>query len=101
MKTKKTAKKTTVKGRKTAVKAKTTGRKTVVKAKAKTTARKTSKKPVPRGTAVIQMTPRGRRIRKYPSINAASEATGINSGSISYVVRDMRNTAGGFKWSMA
>ena len=87
------------------MKAKNTTKKPV----AKTTTRvsrtkatnKNTKKPVSRGTAVIQMTPRGRRIRKYPSINAAAEATGVNSGSISYVIRDMRNTAGGFKWSMA
>jgi hypothetical protein len=79
----------------------TIGKKTVVRSKTKTTVKRNTKKPVARGTAVIQMTPRGRRIRKYPSINAASESTGINSGSISYVVRDMRNTAGGFKWKTA
>jgi len=70
------------------------------KAKTKNTVKNT-KKPVSRGTAVIQMTPRGRRIRKYPSISAAANATGVNSGSISYVIREMRNTAGGFKWATA
>lgn len=69
--------------------------------KTKTSGRSTKKKPNSNSKAVIQMTPRGRRIRKYPSISAAANATGVNSGSISYVVREMRETAGGFKWAMA
>ena len=69
--------------------------------KTKTSGRPAKKKVNPNSKAVIQMTPRGRRIRKYPSISAAANATGVNSGSISYVIREMRKTAGGFRWAMA
>lgn len=50
---------------------------------------------------VIQMTPRGRRIRKFASMHAAASHTGVNSGSISQVVRGIRQTAGGFRWATA
>lgn len=69
--------------------------------KTKTSGRSSKKKVNPNSKSVIQMTPRGRRIRKYPSISAAANATGVNSGSISYVIREMRKTAGGFRWEMA
>jgi len=50
--------------------------------------------------AVIQFTPRGRRIRKYNSMSDA-RATGVNTGSISKVVRGICQTAGGFRWANA
>ena len=51
--------------------------------------------------AVIQFTPRGRRIRKYNSMSDAMRATGVNTGSISKVVRGICQTAGGFRWANA
>ena len=51
--------------------------------------------------AVIQLTPRGRRIRKYNSMSDAERATGVNTGSISKVVRGFMKTAGGFVWANA
>lgn len=71
---------------------KTTATKTVSK-KAKTASRNT--------IAVIQFTPRGRRIRKYNSMSDAERATGVNTGSISKVVRGIMKTAGGFVWANA
>lgn len=50
---------------------------------------------------VIQMTANGRRIRKFNSICDASIQTGVNTGSISKVVRGICNTAGGFRWANA
>lgn len=52
-------------------------------------------------TPVIQMTERGRRIKKYKSICEASASTGVNTGSISKVVRGICQTAGGFRWANA
>jgi hypothetical protein len=54
-----------------------------------------------RSMAVVQMTPRGRRVKKHVSMCAAQEATGINSGSISKATRGITNTAGGFRWELA
>jgi muramoyltetrapeptide carboxypeptidase LdcA involved in peptidoglycan recycling len=51
--------------------------------------------------AVVQLTPRGRRIRKYNSMSDAERATGVNTGSISKVVRGIMKTAGGFVWANA
>ncbi len=51
--------------------------------------------------AVVQLTPRGRRIRKYKSMSDAERATGVNTGSISKVVRGIMKTAGGFVWANA
>jgi len=51
--------------------------------------------------AVIQLTPRGRRIKKYNSMSDAERATGVNTGSISKVVRGIMKTAGGFVWANA
>lgn len=50
---------------------------------------------------VVQMTERGRRVRKFKSITAAANQTGVNSGSISKVVRGICQTAGGFRWATA
>lgn len=54
-----------------------------------------------RSMAVVQMTPRGRRVKKHASMCAAQEATGVNSGSISKATRGLVNTAGGFRWELA
>lgn len=51
--------------------------------------------------AVVQLTPRGRRIRKYNSMSDAERATGVNTGSISKAVRGIMKTAGGFVWANA
>jgi hypothetical protein len=50
---------------------------------------------------VIQMTERGRKIKKFKSICEASAITGVNTGSISKVVRGICQTAGGFRWANA
>jgi hypothetical protein len=62
---------------------------------------KKSKKSNRNTIAVIQLTPRGRRIRKYNSMSDAERATGVNTGSISKVVRGIMKTAGGFVWANA
>jgi hypothetical protein len=49
--------------------------------------------------AVVQLTPRGRRIKKYNSIADAQRATGVNTGSISKAVRGICKTAGGYVWT--
>ncbi len=67
----------------------------------KATKSKKSSKPTRVTNPVIQMTERGRRIRKYKSICEASIATGVNTGSISKVVRGIGHTAGGFRWTNA
>lgn len=51
--------------------------------------------------SVVQYTPKGRRIRGYKSLTAASTTTGVNVGSISKVVRGIGQTAGGFRWANA
>lgn len=38
---------------------------------------------------------------RFPSGKAAAEAKGISRGSIAYVVKGMRHTAGGFHWKYA
>ena len=69
----------------------------------KVSMKKKSKKATSSATAqpVVQMTDRGRRIKKYESIFAAASATGVNSGTISRVVRGIGQTAGGFRWMPA
>ena len=37
-------------------------------------------------------------IRQFDSIKSASDYTGINKSSISYVCNRMQNQAGGYKW---
>jgi len=69
-----------------------------------TTAKVVSKKvktPKRNTIAVVQLTPRGRRIRKYNSMTEAEKITGVNTGSISKVVRGIMKTAGGFVWANA
>ena len=51
--------------------------------------------------SVVQYTPKGRRIRGYKSLTAASTTTGVNVGSISKVVRGIGQTAGGYRWANA
>lgn len=51
--------------------------------------------------SVIQYTVRGRRIKKFNSIADAQRATGVNTGSISKVVRGICKTAGGYRWGNA
>jgi len=51
--------------------------------------------------SVVQYTTKGRRIRGYKSLTAASTTTGVNVGSISKVVRGIGQTAGGFRWANA
>jgi len=90
--TQKASKPTATKAKASKVVAKTTAPKSVSK-KVKTPMRNT--------IAVIQFTPRGRRIRKYNSMSDAQRATGVNSGSISKAVRGITKTAGGFTWANA
>jgi hypothetical protein len=71
------------------------------KSSMKSSSTKKSSEPSRVTTPVIQMTERGRRIKKYKSICEASANTGVNSGSISKVVRGIRQTAGGFRWTNA
>jgi len=80
-----------------------------VKVVAKTTPTPAPAKPVSKKAktsnrntiAVVQLTPRGRRIKKYNSMSDAERATGVNTGSISKVVRGIMKTAGGFVWANA
>jgi len=88
----KATKKVATKSKTVKVVAKAAPAKTVSK-KAKTNNRNT--------IAVVQLTPRGRRIRKYNSMSDAERATGVNTGSISKVVRGIMKTAGGFVWANA
>lgn len=37
-------------------------------------------------------------IRRFDSLKSASDHTGINKSSISYVCNKMQNQAGGYKW---
>lgn len=71
------------------------------KSSMKASSTKKASKPSRVTTPVIQMTERGRRIKKYRSICEASAITGVNSGSISKVVRGICQTAGGFRWANA
>ncbi len=71
-----------------------------VKASMKAKSKKAAK-PSRVTTPVIQMTERGRKIKKYKSICEASANTGVNTGSISKVVRGICQTAGGFRWANA
>lgn len=75
--------------------------KVVAKAAPSKTVSKKSKTSNRNTIAVIQFTPRGRRIRKYNSMSDAERATGVNTGSISKVVRGIMKTAGGFVWANA
>lgn len=47
---------------------------------------------------VIQIGQDGAILTEYYSINEAERATGIKAANISKVCRELRNTAGGFKW---
>ncbi len=69
--------------------------------KAKTMKGKKSQKNSRVRVPVVQLTERGRRIRKYESIVSAAATTGVNSGSISKVVRGICQTAGGYRWANA
>ena len=75
--------------------------KVVAKTTAPKSVSKKTKTPMRNTIAVIQFTPRGRRIRKYNSMSDAERATGVNSGSISKAVRGITKTAGGFTWTNA
>lgn len=58
-----------------------------------------SKKSTRQTISVVQMTERGKRVRQFKSISAASLATEVNSGSIYNVaVLGKGKTAGGFRW---
>lgn len=79
-----------------------------VKATAKTAKPTAKTKSTPKAkksnrvtVSVVQYTPKGRRIRGYKSLTAASTTTGVNVGSISKVVRGIGKTAGGFRWANA
>ena len=104
-KTKKTVKATakTVKAApmKAAPKKATKTVKVVAKAAPAKTVSKKAKTSNRNTIAVVQLTPRGRRIRKYNSMSDAERATGVNTGSISKVVRGIMKTAGGFVWTNA
>jgi hypothetical protein len=72
-----------------------------VKPTAKTKSTSKIKKSNRVTVSVVQYTPKGRRIRGYKSLTAASTTTGVNVGSISKVVRGIGQTAGGFRWANA
>lgn len=49
--------------------------------------------------SVVQMTEKGKRVKQFKSVHAASVATSVNSGSIYNVaVLGKGNTAGGYRW---
>jgi hypothetical protein len=47
---------------------------------------------------VVQMTPGGRKLKKYSSIREAATSTGVDPSNISKVTRGVYKTAGGFRW---
>jgi hypothetical protein len=47
---------------------------------------------------VVQMTPGGRKLKKYSSIREAAASTGADPSNISKVTRGVYKTAGGFRW---
>lgn len=51
--------------------------------------------------AINQLTLNGEIIMSYPSINSAHELTKISKGNIGSVCRNMRQSAGGFRWQYA
>ena len=96
------AKVTAPKAKVTAPKAKVTAPKAKVTAYKATTVKTATKKvaaPRRNTVAVVQLTTKGRRIKKYNSISDAQRATGVNTGSISKVVRGICKTAGGYAWA--
>lgn len=72
-----------------------------MKKKTAKSSRKVTKRPSNSAQSVVQMTERGRKIKKYTSMYEAYQATGVDSGSISKVVRGIREYAGGFRWQLA
>jgi len=72
-----------------------------VKATAKTISNKKVKVSNRSTISVIQLKQNGKKVKSYKSLCAASEATGVNVGSISKAVRGIINTAGGFRWVQA
>jgi hypothetical protein len=54
-----------------------------------------------RGKPVTQFTLQGKKIRTYPTIEAAAEATGLTSDNIQKNVKGENKTAGGFVWKNA
>lgn len=58
-----------------------------------------SRKPAnPTAKSVYQMTPGGRKLKKYSSIRQAGVSTSVDPSSISKATRGMLKTAGGFRW---
>lgn len=51
--------------------------------------------------SVVQMTPGGRKLKKYSSIREAATSTGTDPSNISKVTRGVYKTAGGFRWQTA
>ena len=50
--------------------------------------------------AVVQLTKSGEMINSFLSIHEASKQTGINRTGISFCLRDLQQTAGGYKWRL-
>jgi group I intron endonuclease len=50
--------------------------------------------------AVIQLTKNGEIVNIFSSIHEASKQTGITRTGISFCVRDLQQTAGGYKWRL-
>jgi len=100
-KTKKNTPKASTKTTKTVKNVKVNSPKNSTKNTPKAVAPKKAKKSNRATVAVVQYTVRGRRIKKFNSISEAQRATGVNTGSISKVVRGICKTAGGFCWANA
>jgi hypothetical protein len=67
-------------------------------ANAKNTTAKSKKKGNPTAKSVLQMTPGGRKLKRFSSLSEAGLTTGVDPSSISKATRGILQTAGGFRW---
>ena len=52
----------------------------------------------PRCKSVYQMTPGGRKLKRYSSITEAGLTTGVDPSNISKATRGIFQSAGGYRW---
>lgn len=64
----------------------------------KNTTAKGMKKGNPTAKSVLQMTPGGRKLKRFSSLREAGLTTGVDPSSISKATRGILQTAGGFRW---
>ena len=67
-------------------------------ANTKTPSAKSRKTTNSRSKSVLQMTPGGRKLKRFSSIRQAGLVTGVDPSNISKATRGVYQTAGGFRW---